>query len=196
MQWGYAVPLSADPIKWFKLLLLKDEDLDDEIRTSDYVLRARKMLRELDKTPVDAVADYLSALWQHTLDTIHKSRSKSSIAALTFHVVITVPAIWKDYARTAMTEAATKAGILKHRAAGETTLSFVPEPEAAALVTLWEHRRDLRTGDLYVICDAGGGTVVGLFNHFPGYPDLNGKTDQTIGSHHLPCRRFGPDRAA
>jgi len=74
-----------------------------------------------------------------------------------------VPAIWKDYARQGMEEAATRAGILKHRPVGPTTLSFVPEPEAAALVTLWENRRDLKTGHLYVVCDAGGGTVVSLY---------------------------------
>jgi hypothetical protein len=159
-QWGYEIPFNADPLQWFKLLLIPDEDLQDSVRTSDYVLRARKMLRELDKAPVDAIADYLGSLWNHILNTIRKSRSKSSIEALSFHVVITVPAIWKDSARKEMEVAANKAGILGHRAAGRTTVSFVPEPEAAALDTLWDHRKDINEGDLYVICDAGGGTVV------------------------------------
>ncbi|KID84431.1 hsp70 family chaperone [Metarhizium guizhouense ARSEF 977] len=157
--WGYEVPYNTDPIRWFKLLLLKDEDVEEALRLSDYYLRAKKMLRELNKAPTDFIADYLRALWQHTLDTIHKSRSKSVIAALTFHVVITVPAIWKDYARASMREAAAKAGILDNRPAGPTTLSFVPEPEAAALVTLCEYGKMLKTDDVYVICDAGGGTV-------------------------------------
>ncbi|KAK9412833.1 putative Hsp70 family chaperone [Seiridium unicorne] len=158
-MWGYEVPLDADPIRWFKLLLLRDEDAEEELRQSDYYLRAKKMLRDLNKTPTDLIADYLKALWQHSLRTILKSRSKSVIAALAFHVVITVPAIWKDYARTGMQEAAAKAGILDNRSAGPTTLSFVPEPEAAALVTLCEYGSLLRSNDVYVICDAGGGTV-------------------------------------
>ncbi|KAI1162283.1 actin-like ATPase domain-containing protein [Nemania serpens] len=159
VMWGYEVPLDADPVLWFKLLLLRDQDLEEDLRQSDYYIRAKKKLRELDKTPTEIVADYLRVLWKHTLDTIHKSRSKVVIAALAFHVVITVPAIWKDYARTSMQEAAAKAGILEVRPAGPTTLSFVPEPEAAGLVTLCEHGERLKTDDVYVICDAGGGTV-------------------------------------
>ncbi|KAI0904020.1 actin-like ATPase domain-containing protein [Ustulina deusta] len=159
VMWGYEVPSDADPVLWFKLLLLREEDLEEDLRQSDYYIRAKRKLRELNKTPTDIIADYLRALWQHTLNTIHKSRSKFVIAALAFHVVITVPAIWKDYARTSMQEAAAKAGILDHRSAGPTTLSFVPEPEAAGLVTLCEYGEMLKTDDVYVICDAGGGTV-------------------------------------
>ncbi|KAI1733567.1 actin-like ATPase domain-containing protein [Xylaria scruposa] len=157
--WGYEIPPDADPVLWFKLLLLRDEDLEGDLRQSDFYIRAKRKLQEIDKTPTDVIADYLRLLWHHTLKTIHKSRSKVVIAALAFHVVVTVPAIWKDYARSSMKEAAAKAGILDHRSAGPTTLSFVPEPEAAGLVTLWEHGDILKTDDVYVICDAGGGTV-------------------------------------
>ncbi|KAI1204680.1 actin-like ATPase domain-containing protein, partial [Annulohypoxylon truncatum] len=159
IMWGYEVPSDADPVSWFKLLLLRDEDIDEDLRQSDYYIRAKSKLKELDKDPTDLVADYLRALWQHTLNTVRKSRSKAVIAALMFHVVITVPAIWKDYARTNMQEAVAKAGILDHRSAGPTTLSFVPEPEAAGLITLLELDGMLKTDDVYVICDAGGGTV-------------------------------------
>lgn len=160
VMWGYGIPPDATPVQWFKLLLLRDEDVDKELQQSDYYLRAKKMLRELNKTPTDLIADYLGALWRHTISIIHKSRSKTVVAALAFHVVITVPAIWKDYARAAMQEAMAKAGILQDRPAGPTTMSFVPEPEAAALMTLYEYGDLLRTDDVYVICDAGGGTVV------------------------------------
>lgn len=53
-----------------------------------------------------------------------------------FHIVITLPAIWPDYARNRMREAAEQAGMLSARVAGETTLSFISEPKAAALATL------------------------------------------------------------
>jgi molecular chaperone DnaK (HSP70) len=82
------------------------------------------------------------------------------VDALRFHIVITIPAIWKGYARQGMEEAAKKSGILRRRPAGETTLSFAPEPEAAALSTLSEPGRKTKQGDVYMICDAGGGTVV------------------------------------
>lgn len=160
VMWGYDIPSDADPVRWFKLLLLREEDMAEELRQSEFILRGRKMIRETGKSAIDLIADYLRALWQHTLDTIHKARSKSVIAALTFQVVITVPAIWKDYARQGMEEAARRAGILQDRPAGPTVLSFAPEPEAAALATLCERERDIESGDVYVICDAGGGTVV------------------------------------
>ena len=118
------------------------------------------MLKESEKTAIDLIADYLRALWEHILATILKARSKSVVEGLTFHVVITVPAIWKDYARQGMEAAARKSGILDNRPAGATTLAFAPEPEAAAMASLCENGRSINTGDVYVICDAGGGTVV------------------------------------
>ncbi|KAL4812323.1 hypothetical protein BDW67DRAFT_127450 [Aspergillus spinulosporus] len=158
-MWGYNIPGGADTVRGFKLLLLHDEDLTDDVKTSEFFLRAKKMLRDTGKTPVGLIADYLRALWQHTMETINKALGDSIMDGLRFHVVITVPAIWKAYARQSMQDAAKRAGILKARKAGETTLSFIPEPEAAALSTLCERGRRIKKGDVYVICDAGGGTV-------------------------------------
>ncbi|KAL4764896.1 Hsp70 family protein [Aspergillus foveolatus] len=158
-MWGYNIPGGADTVRGFKLLLLHDEDLTDDVKTSEFFLRAKKMLRDTGKTPIGLVADYLRALWQHTMDTINKALGESVMDGLRFLVVITVPAIWKAYARQSMQDAAKRAGILKARKAGGTTLSFIPEPEAAALSTLCERGRRIKKGDVYVICDAGGGTV-------------------------------------
>ncbi|KAL2700367.1 hypothetical protein AAEP93_008890 [Penicillium crustosum] len=158
--WGYEVPDNAEPIQWFKLLLLRDKDLSSEVRSEDLIVRARKMLQDENKTAVDCTADYLKALWAHTLMSIRSARSDVIISNLAFHVVITIPAIWKDYARESMKEAARKAGILRRRSsAAQTILTFVPEPEAAGLASLGLQRRQLRTDEVYVICDAGGGTV-------------------------------------
>ncbi|KAI0453065.1 hypothetical protein F5B21DRAFT_505628 [Xylaria acuta] len=131
---GDEVPPDADPALWLELHRLREEDLEGELRQSDYYTRAKRKLREPDKTPTNVVADCLRALRKHTLDTIHKSRSKFVIASLAFHVVISVPAIWKDYAHTSTQEAAAKTGTPNHRPAGPTTLSFVPESGAAGLV--------------------------------------------------------------
>jgi hypothetical protein len=158
--WGYDIPDDADPVRWFKLLLLNDDDIAPELRTSEFLLRARKMLREEGKQPVDFIADFLRLLWNHTIEAINKARGEAVVDALQFHVVITVPAIWKGYARQSMEKAARQAGILKPRAAGPTTFSFAPEPEAAALFTLSEAGRKPNPKDVFIICDAGGGTVV------------------------------------
>jgi hypothetical protein len=174
--WGYEIPADADPVRWFKLLLVKDEDLPEETRSSEFMLRGRKMLKETGKTAVALVADYLRLLWGHVLETVGKARGEYVIDALRFHVVITVPAIWKGYARQGMEEAARLAGILDSRAAGETLLSFVPEPEAAALSTLCEPGRRTQPGEVYVICDAGGGTVVRTSS---AYSTSNDETDNS-----------------
>lgn len=158
--WGYEIPPDANPIRWFKLLLLKEDDLTLELRLSEYLHQGRVMLRETRKTAVDVIADYLQLLSLHTIDQIIKARGESVVDAMRFHYVITVPAIWKGYARQGMEEAAKKAGLLISRSAGETKLTFAPEPEAAVLSTLCEAGRKTKQGEVYVICDAGGGTVV------------------------------------
>ncbi|KAK8037667.1 hypothetical protein PG991_001013 [Apiospora marii] len=158
--WGFEVGNDCDPVRWFKLLLLKEEDLDPNMRSSEFVLRARQHMRDEGKTAVELVADYLRALWAHTLDSIARARGEVVVDVSRFHVVITVPAIWKPYARQAMRDAADKAGVLKKRLmAGGTSLSFVAEPEAAALSALSESGRNPKKDDVYLICDGGGGTV-------------------------------------
>ncbi|KAI1873113.1 uncharacterized protein JN550_003366 [Neoarthrinium moseri] len=157
--WGYSIPADADPFRWFKLLLLHREDLNPELCESSFLIKAQIMLKESGKTAVDLVADYLRLLWEHIMSTIEKARGESVVEALVFHVIVTVPAIWKGYARQAMEEAVKKSGILNFRLAGTTKLVFAPEPEVAAFSTLLEQGSSIRPGNVYVICDAGGGTV-------------------------------------
>ncbi|KAJ0326463.1 hypothetical protein COL5a_006973 [Colletotrichum fioriniae] len=159
MMWGYDIPDDADPIRWFKLLLLKDEDLGPELCASEFILRGKRMLKDSGKTAIALVADFLRALFNHAMYTITKARGEEAVDAMRLHIVITVPAIWKGYARQAMETAAEKAGILSSRVAGKTRLTLAPEPEAAALSTLSEPGRKVGKNDAYIICDAGGGTV-------------------------------------
>ncbi len=39
-------------------------------------------------------------------------------------------------------------------------LSLKRQPEAAALASLYESKPSIDAGDVFIICDAGGGTVV------------------------------------
>ncbi|KAL0769494.1 hypothetical protein CaCOL14_008802 [Colletotrichum acutatum] len=159
MMWGYDIPDDADPIRWFKLLLLKDEDLGPELCASEFILRGKRMLKDSGKTAIALVADFLRALFNHAMYTITKARGEEVVDAMRLHIVITVPAIWKGYARQAMETAAEQAGILCSRVAGKTRLTLAPEPEAAALSTLSEPGRKVGKNDVYILCDAGGGTV-------------------------------------
>ncbi|KAI0452973.1 hypothetical protein F5B21DRAFT_515653 [Xylaria acuta] len=159
VAWGYEVPADADPFCWFKLLLLYDEDLEPELRESSFVIRARCMIEKSGKTAVDLVADYLRLLWEHIMSTIERPRGETVVEALPIHIALTVPAIWKSYARQAMEDAAKKSHTLDPRLAGATKLTFAPEPEAAALAILHEQGSGVRPGNVHIICDAGGGTV-------------------------------------
>ncbi|KAJ5747486.1 uncharacterized protein N7511_009182 [Penicillium nucicola] len=160
-SWGYDIHPDADPVRWFKLLLLKNEDLQDDVKSSEFFLLAKEKVRMEGLQPLDLVADYLRLLWAHTMKMIEKSRGDQFLPALRFHIVISVPAIWKGYARQSMEEAAKMAGLLAPREIGKTRLSFVLEPEAAGMATLAEpeHKELVQAGNVWLILDAGGGTV-------------------------------------
>jgi molecular chaperone DnaK (HSP70) len=114
------------------------------------------------KTPVDFAADYLTRVVLHLTTEVLPSRyGDTFLQRQQISYVITVPAIWSDKAKELTRRAAIRAGI------AEDKLTLITEPEAAALfcVTLCEEV-DLKEGDRFLICDAGGGTVVcapGLF---------------------------------
>jgi hypothetical protein len=110
------------------------------------------------KKAVDFAADYLTCVHRYLKDVFLPSQFGSVfLQNQQISYVITVPAIWKDVAKARTREAALRAGIPGHK------LSFIPEPEAAALYCATLHKEvDLNDGDRFLVCDAGGGTVVCL----------------------------------
>lgn len=80
VKWGFEVACDCDSFRWFKLLLLKDEDLGDEFVASESIIRARQMLEQANKTAEDLVADYLRSLWAWTLKSICDAVSLTSNA--------------------------------------------------------------------------------------------------------------------
>ncbi len=136
IRWGFNIPPEEKPLQWFKLLLLREEDLDAGIRGSPYIKEAREMLKKLNKTAEDVVSDYLGLLWKHLLRAIQRVLGQASVDGMPFRVVITFPAIWPLYAQSRMRQAAHTAGILDHRHGGETKLHLCPEPEAAAVAVM------------------------------------------------------------
>jgi hypothetical protein len=82
------------------------------------------------------------------------ARSSSKLD-LKLAYVITVPAIWKDSAKDLTRQAAVSAGIPRDN------LELITEPEAAALYCATMCTEvNLSDGDCFLVCDAGGGTVV------------------------------------
>jgi len=139
-KWGFLVPPEVKCLKWFKLLLLEDVDLRPDVHESKYIKEARETLRTLGKTAVEVVADYLRALWQHTLNEMKRNDGSGAVEGSAFRVVITLPAIWPTYAQNRMFQAASEAGITARRHGGETKLDFYSEPEAAALAIMQDAR--------------------------------------------------------
>ena len=112
------------------------------------------------KRPVDFAADYIKEIRNFVLtEVLPKDFGNAFLANQRLKYVLTVPAIWTEKAIDLTKTAAVRAGI------PEEDLVLVTEPEAAALYcsTLC-HEVDLNDKDRFLICDAGGGTVVSLIH--------------------------------
>lgn len=160
-SWGYNILTFDESVRWFKLLLLDDADLQEHLKDAPQLISARQRLLEMGKKPIDVIADYLRNLWSHVMADVEKAMTPSFVKSTPFRIIITVPAIWKSYMRERMREAANMAGLLDPRECGETELDFVSEPEAAAIATFtnMKGRPDIKVGTSITVVDAGGGTV-------------------------------------
>jgi hypothetical protein len=160
--WGWGIPTRFDALRWFKLLLLDPKDLPPEVRGYGYLEDMRKRLANEDRDPVEVVADYLRRLWRHTLANIGSEIGETVLSQTNLKIRMTVPAIWPAYALARMRDAATLADMTQQRGKCEPTgLDFVNEPEAAALASTADLKKECRleSGDTFTIMDAGGGTV-------------------------------------
>jgi len=109
-----------------------------------------------NREPVDVTADYLTCVHKFVEDVFLPSTYGTEFLKNQRRLyLITVPAIWSDLAKDLTRRAAARAGIPDEK------LFLVTEPEAAALycATTCEEV-DLDNGDHFLVCDAGGGTVV------------------------------------
>jgi molecular chaperone DnaK (HSP70) len=153
--WGGSVkPQHKPQVSKFKLGLEAGvaERFKDKSRT-DYGFH-----RELPrKSPLDFTADYLQCLLKFVKETALPRRfGDQFLLNQQLSYIVTVPAIWTDLAKQLTKEAVQRAGVRD-----SDKLVLLSEPEAAALycATTCEEV-DLNDGDIFLVCDAGGGTVV------------------------------------
>ena len=108
------------------------------------------------KQAVDFIADYLTELLKFVRhEVLAPEYGLQFLKQKKISYIITVPAIWTDKAKGLTLQAADRAGIQRR------SLSLITEPEAAALYcTTLSRDVHLSIGDRFVVCDAGGGTVV------------------------------------
>lgn len=110
---------------WIKVLL---EENHKYATTVEPVKNSNTLLRKVNKTAQEVVADYLRLLWDYTIDDIRKFHPDFE-DIFSLRVILTVPAIWSPGAKEKTVQAARNAGMPKN-------IKLVTEPEAAALATL------------------------------------------------------------
>lgn len=108
------------------------------------------------KKALDFTADYLKGITTYvSKQSLTRVYAPEFLQGQKVSYVITVPAIWGNEAKELTKEAAERAGILRRN------LILITEPEAAALYCARLcNQADIEAGDRFLICDAGGGTVV------------------------------------
>ena len=163
--WGWSVKATDDPrVEFFKLGLEEDAALHYSARSRNsetvlggYLADPNWTHPKLpEKRAIHYATDYLSRLNHHLSTQVFVNRFGANfLQNQQLSYVITVPAIWSDKAKELTRKAAVMAGIRSE------SLTLITEPEAAALycATLCDEV-DLGPGDRFLICDAGGGTVV------------------------------------
>ncbi|KAJ4416814.1 hypothetical protein N0V82_006543 [Gnomoniopsis sp. IMI 355080] len=151
-NWGYEVKTNDDHFHWMKVLLEPDSE---KTKATEAIKQCNTLLEKLNKTLDNVVSDYLRAIWIYTKEDIRKRVDEDDWeTTYTIRVVLTVPAVWSQTAKYRTHKAAIMAGL-------SDKIQLVTEPEAAALATLSgkAETSSLKTGDVFVVCDAGGGTV-------------------------------------
>ncbi|GAN09730.1 chaperone protein [Mucor ambiguus] len=107
---------------------------------------------------IDVIADYLRAFHLHVCTELLKGFA-GNYDQSRFRYCLTVPAMWSDRAKATMREAALRAGLINNTDHPD-RLMLISEPEAAALYCEKKSEQfNLRHGQRFMICDAGGGTV-------------------------------------
>jgi hypothetical protein len=112
------------------------------------------------KRAVDVATDFLNCVVQYVLnDALPVVCGQEFLLTQRVTYVLTVPAIWSEKAKQLTRQIAIDAGIPSQK------MHLITEPEAAAhYCSILRTERSLERGDRFVVCDAGGGTVVTTFS--------------------------------
>ncbi|KAL4861100.1 hypothetical protein BDV12DRAFT_204359 [Aspergillus spectabilis] len=136
IQWGYQIGPLTEACRGIKLLFYEDQE-------TNYIpsIASKSLLSRQGKDVVQ-------------VEEVIERRLGVAIKDSTLKFVLTVPAVWSDKAKDATLRAAIKAGIPTQ------SVSHVSEPEAAALYAMRAIQpNSTAKRDVFIVCDAGGGTV-------------------------------------
>ncbi|EPE24777.1 Actin-like ATPase [Glarea lozoyensis ATCC 20868] len=150
-SWGHQVGLRDEKkLEAFKLLL------DPSLPTPEYaqINKVRKNFQEFIKTPINAVDDFMGALYRYAIEEIAEKHPDEFSVIRAMKFVISTPAGWPVTAKNAILKAA--------RDAGASPITHIQEAEAAAFFNMRSKEAKalkLKIGDTIMICDAGGATI-------------------------------------
>ncbi|KAK3985555.1 hypothetical protein QBC44DRAFT_334784 [Cladorrhinum sp. PSN332] len=151
IKWGFQFKPEESRLRCIKLFLDRSQKLPFYVSP----LETAAQLKRFNKTVVDAVSDYLTQIYKHTMDTLTRRYGESFMASTKVDFVLTCPAVWSDAAKNTTLQAAEKAGM-----GAQSQIQMISEPEAAAVYTLKAIQPNhLKIGDNFIVCDGGGGTV-------------------------------------
>ncbi|KAF2839632.1 actin-like ATPase domain-containing protein [Patellaria atrata CBS 101060] len=151
IKWGFQFKPEESRLRCIKLFLDRNQQLPHFVSPLDTAAQ----LKNYGRTVMDAVSDYLTQIYKHTMDTLTRRYGETFMSLTKVQFVLTVPAVWSDAAKNSTLKAAERAGMGNMH-----DLKLISEPEAAAVYTLKAIQPNhLRIGDNFIVCDAGGGTV-------------------------------------
>jgi Hsp70 protein len=152
VKWGFQIPEDELRYQWFKLGL--DPNQSDSIsHLSIEYPDPRALPPGYDHDPVRLTTDFLKCLRKHAYEILKLKLGKGVVDSTPLDFVLTVPACWAEAAQDRTIACASAAGM-------GSNVRIVSEPESAAVYTLDAmDPHNLKKGDKFVLCDAGGGTV-------------------------------------
>ena len=147
IKWGFQFKPEESRLRCIKLFLDRNQKLPHFVSPLDTAAQ----LRKYERTVMDAVSDYLTQIYKHTMDTLTRRYGETFMSMTKVQFVLTVPAVWSDSAKNATLQAAERAGMGNIH-----DLKLISEPEAAAVYTLRAIQPNhLKVGDNFIVCDAG-----------------------------------------
>ncbi|KAF5254023.1 hypothetical protein FANTH_1205 [Fusarium anthophilum] len=170
-RWGYRVHevwnrpsthtnTTNQPLSRFKLLL-DNSEMTQTVRrdVSDTINTLKK--KNIIQGPLQVIADFLTYLLEHTRSQLRRQGFDDSYEK---EMILCVPAIWTQKAcrdmQACLAVAMKRANFIRADLQNKSidNLFIVSEPEAAAAHML-STSAEIKSGDCFVLLDAGGGTV-------------------------------------
>lgn len=155
-RWGFEIKPDETRLRCLKLRLDPRQKLPDYVSEEELC----KELQKSGKTAEEAISDYLTEIYRRAKEALVKRFTQNMVSSTIIEVVLTVPAVWTDAAKDATLRAAQKAGMGPE-------IYMISEPEAAAIYALksmGQKQKLLKTGDNFIVCDAGGGEYASMLD--------------------------------